>query len=230
MCTAVARDVLIDVDERTRAMAILGSLRPLAIVAAPSVGGLVGAFFGWRYVFRGLAVWGAALFGAVAELNGAFRMHCAQRGGAGVFRNISAESRANFESGLTSGWSPRRRSSSASSSCCPRRGPLPRLRGPSTASASFDGASRRAAGGAAAGDPARKSKSGRIRPTAAFLCRGDVVDNSAGSRRRRGDVADIPRGRGGAAATTRIFRGVAVPSIRDPQAATSAPPPPRSRF
>ena len=73
VCTAVARDVLIDVDERTRAMAILGSLRPLAIVAAPSVGGLVGAFFGWRYVFRGLAVWGAALFGAVAELNGAFK-------------------------------------------------------------------------------------------------------------------------------------------------------------
>ena len=62
VCSAVARDVLADVDERMRVMAILGSLRPLAIVAAPSVGGLAGSLFGWRYVFRALAVWGALLF------------------------------------------------------------------------------------------------------------------------------------------------------------------------
>lgn len=60
--SAVARDVLHDVDERTKMLALLGSLRPIAIVAAPSVGGLAGAALGWRYVFRGLAAWGALLF------------------------------------------------------------------------------------------------------------------------------------------------------------------------
>ena len=66
--SAIARDVLLDVDERMKMLALLGSLRPIAIIAAPSVGGLAGAAFGWRYVFRGLAAWGALLFLGTAAL------------------------------------------------------------------------------------------------------------------------------------------------------------------
>lgn len=66
VCTAIARDVLVNVSERVRVMAILGTLRPLAIVCAPSLGGLLGAAFGWRNVFRALAGWGAVLFVAVS--------------------------------------------------------------------------------------------------------------------------------------------------------------------
>lgn len=68
VCSAIARDVLTDVRERVRVLAILGSLRPIAIVCAPSVGGLLGSVFGWRNVFRALAVWGGLLFLAVAGL------------------------------------------------------------------------------------------------------------------------------------------------------------------
>ena len=39
-------------------MAILGTIRPLAIIAAPSVGGLLGNYFGWRNVFIMLSSWG----------------------------------------------------------------------------------------------------------------------------------------------------------------------------
>lgn len=39
-------------------MAILGSIRPVAIILAPSVGGLLGAKFGWRSVFLILTGWG----------------------------------------------------------------------------------------------------------------------------------------------------------------------------
>jgi MFS family permease len=56
--SAIARDVLDDPSERMRMMAILGTIRPLAIIAAPSVGGLLGNYFGWRNVFIMLSSWG----------------------------------------------------------------------------------------------------------------------------------------------------------------------------
>ncbi|KAJ8604806.1 hypothetical protein CTAYLR_001087, partial [Chrysophaeum taylorii] len=56
--TAIARDVLVDPKERLRVLALLGSLRPAAIMLAPSVGGAVGQAVGWRAVFAGLAVAG----------------------------------------------------------------------------------------------------------------------------------------------------------------------------
>ena len=58
--SAVARDVLSDPDEMMRMMALLGSLRPLMIVVAPSVGGVLGSLFGWRLVFAGLCGLGVA--------------------------------------------------------------------------------------------------------------------------------------------------------------------------
>lgn len=39
-------------------LALLGSIRPLAIILAPSVGGILGAKFGWRNVFLVLCGWG----------------------------------------------------------------------------------------------------------------------------------------------------------------------------
>ena len=93
VCSAVARDVLADVDERMRVMAILGSLRPLAIVAAPSVGGLAGSLFGWRYVFRALAVWGALLFvGTLVVLPETRPPDAAAAGGAPVPAKAGAKS------------------------------------------------------------------------------------------------------------------------------------------
>jgi len=62
VCSAIARDVLTDVGARVKVTSALGALRPLATVVAPSVGGLVGAGFGWRVLFKALAVWGAALW------------------------------------------------------------------------------------------------------------------------------------------------------------------------
>ena len=60
--SAVARDVLSDPDEMMRMMALLGSLRPLMIVVAPSVGGVLGSLFGWRLVFAwSVSEWRARL-------------------------------------------------------------------------------------------------------------------------------------------------------------------------
>lgn len=56
--SAVARDVIEDPVERMRVLAILGTARPLTIIAAPSVGGLLGARYGWRFVFFILCLWG----------------------------------------------------------------------------------------------------------------------------------------------------------------------------
>ena len=39
-------------------LAILGTIRPVTIIAAPSIGGLLGSAFGWRRVFVMLCVWG----------------------------------------------------------------------------------------------------------------------------------------------------------------------------
>ena len=57
--SAVARDVLEDQRTRMKMLALLGTLRPVAIIAAPSVGGILGAQFGWRNVFLMLSTWGA---------------------------------------------------------------------------------------------------------------------------------------------------------------------------
>lgn len=65
-CLAVARDVVGDVNARTRILALLGMLQPVAVVCAPVFGGILGAIFGWRYVFKGLAGLGAVLFVCVA--------------------------------------------------------------------------------------------------------------------------------------------------------------------
>jgi len=56
--SAVARDVIEDPVERMRVLAILGTARPLTIIAAPSLGGLLGAHYGWRVVFFILCLWG----------------------------------------------------------------------------------------------------------------------------------------------------------------------------
>jgi DHA1 family bicyclomycin/chloramphenicol resistance-like MFS transporter len=56
--SAVARDVIEDPAERMRVLALLGTARPLAIITAPSVGGLLGARYGWRAVFFILCLWG----------------------------------------------------------------------------------------------------------------------------------------------------------------------------
>lgn len=60
IATAILRDLVDDPQERLRVTAIFNTLQPLAIVAAPSVGGMVGDAFGWRAVFGCLACWGVA--------------------------------------------------------------------------------------------------------------------------------------------------------------------------
>jgi len=39
-------------------LALLGTLRPIAIITAPAIGGFLGAVFGWRRVFIMLSCWG----------------------------------------------------------------------------------------------------------------------------------------------------------------------------
>jgi len=62
VATAVPRDVVLDVDKRGRLCAVLGSLRLIAILISPMIGGLIGSAWGWRNVFRILAFWGISLF------------------------------------------------------------------------------------------------------------------------------------------------------------------------
>ncbi len=56
--TAILRDLVDDPQERLRVTSIFQTLQPLAIVAAPSLGGIVGDIFGWRMVFACLGCWG----------------------------------------------------------------------------------------------------------------------------------------------------------------------------
>jgi predicted MFS family arabinose efflux permease len=58
VATAILRDLVDDPQERLRVTSIFQTLQPLAIVAAPSVGGMVGDVFGWRVVFICLGCWG----------------------------------------------------------------------------------------------------------------------------------------------------------------------------
>ena len=76
VATAILRDLIDDPQERMRVTAIFQSLQPLAIVAAPSLGGVVGCIWGWRAVFGCLGCWGVATMSFVStcipESNQAF--------------------------------------------------------------------------------------------------------------------------------------------------------------
>jgi len=61
VCDAIVRDAFPDVRRRMQTLALMGILAPLAVVAAPAIGGIVGAFLGWRAVFAILAANGAIL-------------------------------------------------------------------------------------------------------------------------------------------------------------------------
>ncbi|KAJ1448830.1 major facilitator superfamily domain-containing protein [Pelagophyceae sp. CCMP2097] len=63
--TAIARDTIAGVQERVRAMTLLTALRPIVIIAAPSIGGSIGAVFGWRSIFILLCGWSILTFLAV---------------------------------------------------------------------------------------------------------------------------------------------------------------------
>jgi MFS family permease len=56
--SAVIRDVVDDMKERMRLQAFFGTLRPLMILLAPTIGGAFGTFATWRQLFYGLAAWG----------------------------------------------------------------------------------------------------------------------------------------------------------------------------
>ena len=58
IASAVIRDLVDDTAERMRITGIFNMLQPLMILAAPSIGGVVGALVGWRDLFWGLAGWG----------------------------------------------------------------------------------------------------------------------------------------------------------------------------
>jgi len=59
MAQVIARDLIDDISTRLRVMAVLGSLQPLVLVTAPIIGGSIGSFLGWRWVFWLQAAWGA---------------------------------------------------------------------------------------------------------------------------------------------------------------------------
>ena len=56
--SAIVRERVQGKRSRSQMMTLLGTLRPVAVVAAPLAGGLVGAYAGWRTVIFGCAVWG----------------------------------------------------------------------------------------------------------------------------------------------------------------------------
>ena len=58
IASAVVRDLVDDPGERMRITGIFNMLQPLMILAAPSLGGVVGQLVGWRDLFWGLAGWG----------------------------------------------------------------------------------------------------------------------------------------------------------------------------
>lgn len=49
---AIARDIWDDEKERASSLSMLIGLRPVALMAAPAVGGILGEFIGWRGLFR----------------------------------------------------------------------------------------------------------------------------------------------------------------------------------
>ena len=59
IASAVIRDLVDDPQERMRITGFFNMLQPLMILAAPSLGGVIGQLVGWRDLFWGLAGWGA---------------------------------------------------------------------------------------------------------------------------------------------------------------------------
>ena len=57
--SAIIRDTIDEPRERMRVQALFTTLRPLMLLGGPSIGGAVGAAFGWRNLMRALSVWGA---------------------------------------------------------------------------------------------------------------------------------------------------------------------------
>ena len=68
ICTAVTRDAIPKKEDRLRVLTVISSLRLLGIATAPTVGGLIGAAYGWRSVFGGLAVVALLLLGLLLSL------------------------------------------------------------------------------------------------------------------------------------------------------------------
>jgi DHA1 family bicyclomycin/chloramphenicol resistance-like MFS transporter len=67
IASAVIRDLVDDPGERMRITGFFNMLQPLMILAAPSLGGVVGQLVGWRDLFWGLAAWGALTMVLVAS-------------------------------------------------------------------------------------------------------------------------------------------------------------------
>ena len=56
VCSAIARDVIEEEQERVKILTLISSLQLVAFALAPTLGGLVGDLFGWRVLFLALAV------------------------------------------------------------------------------------------------------------------------------------------------------------------------------
>ena len=67
IASAVIRDLVDDPGERMRITGFFNMLQPLMILAAPSLGGVVGQLVGWRDLFWGLAGWGLLTMVLVAS-------------------------------------------------------------------------------------------------------------------------------------------------------------------
>ena len=88
IASAVIRDLVDDPGERMRITGFFNMLQPLMILAAPSLGGVVGQLVGWRDLFWGLAGWGLLTMVMVAcfvpESNKAYLRRQAAAAGAPV--------------------------------------------------------------------------------------------------------------------------------------------------
>eukprot|EP00931_Biecheleriopsis_adriatica_P009879 TRINITY_DN110976_c0_g1_i1.p1 TRINITY_DN110976_c0_g1~~TRINITY_DN110976_c0_g1_i1.p1 ORF type:complete len:491 (+),score=65.54 TRINITY_DN110976_c0_g1_i1:71-1474(+) len=59
LAPVLARDLIDDRSKRMQVTAVLGGCNAVAIVAAPSIGGVLGQYVGWRGIFVFLAIWGS---------------------------------------------------------------------------------------------------------------------------------------------------------------------------
>ena len=55
ICSAIARDVVEEPDERMKVLTVISSARLFAIAVAPTLGGIIGDAYGWRFLFAVLA-------------------------------------------------------------------------------------------------------------------------------------------------------------------------------
>eukprot|EP01047_Picozoa_sp_COSAG01_P036794 COSAG01_NODE_2889_length_6907_cov_43.104877_1_plen_476_part_00 len=83
--TAVIRDLVDDTKERMRIMGFFSMMQPIMILSAPSVGGFIGEFSGWRLLFWLLAGWGAMIMvlmeSLVPETNKSYLQRSSLRNG-----------------------------------------------------------------------------------------------------------------------------------------------------